>query len=801
MRNRNKLSGKTILLVASCAIVLLVSGLILFFNFSNPEKVLAVATGDYRSAATGNWSSTTTWQRYNGTSWVAAISTPTSADGVITIQTGNTVTITASVTVDQVVINSGGTVILNSAKTLTIANGAGTDFDVTGIFKNAGTVTQNLSSTMAFQNGGKYQHNFTTTSGTVPVATWNTGSTCEIIGYTSYNSTLNGLTQNFYNFTWNCPGQISGTGVSLGGSLTTVLGDLNIVSTGAGDVELAWSANANLTVSGNFIQSGGTFTLNGFSGATVLNLAGNVTLTGGTFQKGGGSGAVNFNGTSVQAFSNSGATFSGAINFAILSGANVNFGTNIINGSTGTFDLNSGGAITTANANGITSSGASGSIQVTGTRTYSTGADFTFNGATAQVTGNGIPATVHNLTISNSSNVTLTSTVAVSNILNLTTGILLTGSNEVSITNTATSAITGYSSSNYVSGNLRRSVSGTGSYVFPLGTTSNYELATVNLSGAAGFSNILGTFVNTNPVVVPLSGITVNGTTVDNMLDFGYWTLTPNATMSSGTYDVTLVERGQSNPGPTTQSYTVLSRQNVSSAWQSIGTHNNGTQSVAGGVVTASRSSFPNFNNTHFGIGFSSAGSLPIELIFFNAELNKDVVNLSWATASELNNDYFTVERSSDGKQFEEVLRKRGAGNSTVTIHYSDVDKKPMTGYSYYRLKQTDYDGRFTYSEIKTIKYKPGNDPEQSLKITAVYPNPFDEKFTVNFIMHETADVAFTLVNSSGQLFFKDVIRANDGLNQYDFTERNTLPKGVYVVTLTSGNQMISQKVIKNNLK
>ena len=77
-----------------------------------PAKVLAQATGDYQSAATGNWNATATWERFDGMSWVAAVATPTSVDGVITIRSPHVVTITATVTYDQVTIDSGGQVTI-----------------------------------------------------------------------------------------------------------------------------------------------------------------------------------------------------------------------------------------------------------------------------------------------------------------------------------------------------------------------------------------------------------------------------------------------------------------------------------------------------------------------------------------------------------------------------------------------------------------------------------------------------------------------------------------------------------------
>lgn len=94
---------------------------------------------------------------------------------------------------------------------------------------------------------------------------------------------------------------------------------------------------------------------------------------------------------------------------------------------------------------------------------------------------------------------------------------------------------------------------------------------------------------------------------------------------------------------------------------------------------------------------------LPIELIFFKATQQGNGVNLSWATASEQNNDYFTVERSCDGLIWEQVLTQNGAGTSIHRLDYWANDFRPIHGLSYYRLKQTDYDGQFSTSNIVSV--------------------------------------------------------------------------------------------------
>src|SRR5690606_2725898 len=87
----------------------------------------------------------------------------------------------------------------------------------------------------------------------------------------------------------------------------------------------------------------------------------------------------------------------------------------------------------------------------------------------------------------------------------------------------------------------------------------------------------------------------------------------------------------------------------------------------------------------------------------FNAYLMEDRVNLSWITQREINNEYFMIERSKDRLNYRTIDTLEAAGNSMATIHYSVTDKKPLSGWAYYRLKQIDYNGDFSYSEIAPV--------------------------------------------------------------------------------------------------
>lgn len=642
MRQRREIKLKATLRraawIASTLVVLLAIGLTLFFNFSSEEEAYAAVTGEYRTRASGNWSAVATWSRYNGTSWVNATATPTSSANIITIQSGHTVTITANVTADQIVVNSGGTLVQN-AVTLTLNNGTGTDLNVTGNYRNAGTVTINSGADISFQSGGKYLHNFTNSAGTIPTATWNSSSTCEIMGYVSNNNTPSGLGQSFGNFIWNCPLQINA--IDLGSALTTINGDFTITSTGlTGALKISKNNASTLNVGGDFTLTAGNFSLSEGSGITsVMNVAGNYTHTLGVFTVVSGSnslGNINISGnfthtagtltvggnsstSAVVSFAKTGSqTYSalapivlGNVDFRVNSGSTLVMGTSILLGRN--FTLSAGGGLTMGSLLGISATGLLGNIQVSGTRDFSTGADYTYSGASGQTLGAGLPTTVRNLTINTGGTLNLNSDFTVTGTLTLASGKINTGSNTLFVTNNSTTSITGYSSSDYIIGNLNRSVASSGAYYFPLGTATNYELLTLTLSGTAGFSNILGSFTATNPTDAAhdLDSINAGGVQMTELLDYGYWTLSPNSPLTSGTFTAKLDLRGFSNSILDGTVITMTRRSNSSSDWLNTGTHDDALQTVSGGTASAQRSGLNSFGIFAIAIGDYAAFSNP----------------------------------------------------------------------------------------------------------------------------------------------------------------------------------------------
>ena len=167
---------------------------------------------------------------------------------------------------------------------------------------------------------------------------------------------------------------------------------------------------------------------------------------------------------------------------------------------------------------------------------------------------------------------------------------------------------------------------------------------------------------------------------------------------------------------------------------------------------------------------------LPIELLSFNARANNKIVYLDWKTASEKDNDYFTVERSQKGIDWEKVKNIDAVGNSNAINYYETTDENPHIGQSYYRLKQTDFDGQFSYAAIKPIYISSGT---QTVK---VYPNPTKNQITIEGSLSELEQI--TILNILGQEVINAVIVSGQApILKMDLSR---LPNGFYTIKTTN---------------
>lgn len=182
----------------------------------------------------------------------------------------------------------------------------------------------------------------------------------------------------------------------------------------------------------------------------------------------------------------------------------------------------------------------------------------------------------------------------------------------------------------------------------------------------------------------------------------------------------------------------------------------------------------------------SSVTTLPIELLHFNA-LTKDQksVNIEWSTASELNNDYFTVERSENGQFWKTIATVDGAGNSSHTINYNETDLNPILGISYYRLKQTDFDGSYTYSDIKAVEIL--GDPDG----VRIYPNPTTNSLTVEGDISEINNLR--IFNLLGQDITSS-LQISHPTVRISVLDLSNLSNGVYLIKTKSGTHAIQKQ-------
>jgi hypothetical protein len=191
-----------------------------------------------------------------------------------------------------------------------------------------------------------------------------------------------------------------------------------------------------------------------------------------------------------------------------------------------------------------------------------------------------------------------------------------------------------------------------------------------------------------------------------------------------------------------------------------------------------------------FGVGDGSSAALPIELLNFNAFLEDSKVKLTWTTATEINNDYFTVERTLDGISFEEVLEMPGAGNSFTPLTYIADDNNPELGVSYYRLKQTDYDGKFEYSGMVEVE----NNYMSSMSMYEV-AQVDNSKVVLKYQLGSEVRYDLYVYDITGKIVKHDVVYAEEGVNQYELDVK-AYQSGTYFISLQNNDEIHSDKFI-----
>jgi hypothetical protein len=234
--------------------------------------------------------------------------------------------------------------------------------------------------------------------------------------------------------------------------------------------------------------------------------------------------------------------------------------------------------------------------------------------------------------------------------------------------------------------------------------------------------------------------------------------------------------------------YVLLYRAGQTGAWTELAT----ASAVSGDKVLFNSYTLTTDGYYTIGTHDLTISPLPIELLSFDANMNSGKVDLTWETASETNNSYFTVEKSRDGITFNAVSRTEGAGNSSSILRYADTDYDPYDGISYYRLKQTDVNGRSSYSQIVSVNYYFGEDQ------VSVYPNPSDGSSPLNLKLSglENQQVLVVVRDMAGNEFYSKVILSTQHEQLEAIDTENRLRPGTYIIVASSSNRMYSQKIV-----
>ncbi len=193
----------------------------------------------------------------------------------------------------------------------------------------------------------------------------------------------------------------------------------------------------------------------------------------------------------------------------------------------------------------------------------------------------------------------------------------------------------------------------------------------------------------------------------------------------------------------------------------------------------------PDFRDT------DNATTLPITLLSFEVRSLLKSVKLEWITTSEINNDFFTIERSLDGSSFETIEVIKGAGNSSKVLNYVTYDHDPKQGVIYYRLKQTDFNGHYSYSELEAVRFY---NSREFVQQSTVYPNPTNGRqlfFEINAAESGILKLEIRAIN--GQQINIQQLHLGSAKTNYELEliQSLSLAKGTYILRCILNNKLI----------
>ncbi|MFN8886584.1 MAG: T9SS type A sorting domain-containing protein, partial [Cyclobacteriaceae bacterium] len=190
-----------------------------------------------------------------------------------------------------------------------------------------------------------------------------------------------------------------------------------------------------------------------------------------------------------------------------------------------------------------------------------------------------------------------------------------------------------------------------------------------------------------------------------------------------------------------------------------------------------------------------ASNALPVTLNYFAGRIDGSVGILEWETASELNNDFFEIQRSVDGVEFETIGKVKGNGTTNFVSAYAFEDRKMNIGQNYYRLRQQDFDGKFTYSDELVLLTYDGSTP---LNIF-LYPNPtVPDNINLELINSTSGSANLRVFNMTGQSVYQKVITSEEVSSEISIHPEN-LASGIYFVEITQGAQRVVKRLVIQN--
>ncbi len=748
-------------------------------------------------------------------------------------------------------ISNNSELILNINGSLLINGNESAEFRTNG---GNGNETVSIGGNTAFNGGTNY---FNYSSGHNSLITFNSNVLING-GITSLsNSPGNSMVSLRRNLTVaggsiSLKNNIGSTSLILSGSYIQTAGKLYI----NGSNNTISADQSSLTVNGDFNQTGGVISFNNFStclapniinvNGTKFNIGGTGKITTSAGEEGNCFGTLNFNSSGIIEYNRTGSHLLEKVRQFITSGTSLNATSNIqiascsqeandmltvtngsvlelfsykiqsnmVNAYSG-ITVSSGGLTKTSHTNGFYNGTSNASLDATGSMNYYLDPNSTieYNGGTNQVitgigTGNatgdqhkygkllinsiGIPGV--NYVYPDNNHVYIRSQ------LNLQNGELFLNDKTVTIESGSPDAIvrtSGYikSETNAAENNaiIKWQNVDNGSYLMPFGVNNiGYIPVTMNVTDGGPVDITVSTRATSSDNKPWTTGITnVNSNSSDisqaAVID-RWWDITSSAPCTA---DITLSYLGSENTiaTPTLPLTTQVFNNNNWSA------PNGNTTGVTKGTGTVSASGISTFGPF---IIVGATYALSVNLSYFTVQPQDGNAVIQWATTSEKNNDFFTIEKTGDGQNWVEVQKINGAGNSSTIKYYSYTDKTPFEGKSFYRIKQTDYSGTFSYTTSRPF-YKEQSAATTKNAITGIRPNPFKSSFTMQFIMEEAGEADIYIHSSSGKLVYKNTIEVLKGINYFDFLQTSNMPTGYYTLTLKTGTTQLTRKLIKSN--